>query len=205
MNKVNVMSTPFYEFTCEPNLTSRILSKVKETEFIDNVGNSLSDYGIDWYDEELFVWFYECLKKIHVELNLSKQINIDIISCWANKTKKLETHHFHMHPNSLISGVFYPHDSDADIIFQTPNIWFEKFNHITLSEIYAYPNGNGSPHTHRYKPKAGNLILFPSYIPHRVAAVIKNNDRYSVAFNTFISGSLGNNVTTRLSLQSKKL
>ena len=205
MNKIDVLSTPFYEFVCEPQLTEKIYNKLKGEVFSSpNILNSTTNTETNWYDPDLFIWFKECLESVAHDLHFNDSIKLEIISCWANKTKKLEAHHFHHHPNSLISGVFYPHDSESNIVFETTDIWFEKFTNLKISK---FNNGiqYGKPNIHKYKPKAGCLLLFPSHIPHKVSAVTKDQERYSIAFNTFVSGDFGINVTNNLSLKSKSL
>jgi predicted 2-oxoglutarate/Fe(II)-dependent dioxygenase YbiX len=41
--------------------------------------------------------------------------------------------------------------------------------------------------------KTGGLLLFPSSLTHMVQQVTADEDRISIAFNTFLKGNLGDN------------
>jgi hypothetical protein len=41
--------------------------------------------------------------------------------------------------------------------------------------------------------KTGGLLLFPSSLTHTVQQVTADEDRISIAFNTFLKGNLGDN------------
>ena len=108
-----------------------------------------------------------------------------ITQSWVNRSGKGESHHGHMHPNSIISGVWYPiiDETLPPIQFQRrdpPQIMLQsdKFNNIN-SETYFLPL------------KAGELILFPSNLRHSVPANKYDKERVSLSFNTWPKGSMG--------------
>lgn len=191
MNLINILNFPFFEFTSSDLLADSIYSKMLEINFRnENVYNKIHSHTENFYDATLYTWFDKCLEEVHKQLLFKKTIKIEITSCWANKTSRMQSHHKHTHPNSLFSGVYYPENSTSPLIFSTQNIWFQHFPQLLLTDN-GFENDKhlGMPVTGKYLPKKGSLIIFPSYISHGVAGV-SDKDRYSIAFNTFVSGNL---------------
>ena len=44
-----------------------------------------------------------------------------------------------------------------------------------------------------FEVKTGDIVLFPSNLTHNVESVTSKDTRISLAFNTFLTGTLGNN------------
>ena len=108
-----------------------------------------------------------------------------ITQSWLNKNKKGESHHEHMHPNSLISGVWYP-----QIHEQMPPIQFRHRGQRDVSlQTEKYNTFNSA--TFMLPMKKGELILFPSNLSHSVPANQGDEERISLSFNTWAKGSLG--------------
>ena len=108
-----------------------------------------------------------------------------ITQSWLNKAKKGESHHEHVHPNSMVSGVWYP-----QIHEQLPPIQFRSRNQrdITLS-TKTYNTFNSA--TFMLPMKRGELILFPSNLTHSVPANQMEEERISLSFNTWPKGNMG--------------
>jgi len=108
-----------------------------------------------------------------------------ITQSWLNKNKKGESHHEHQHPNSLISGVWYP-----QIHEQMPPIQFRHKGQRDVSlQTQQYNTFNSA--TFMLPMKKGELILFPSNLSHSVPANQGEEERISLSFNTWAKGSLG--------------
>ena len=108
-----------------------------------------------------------------------------ITQSWLNKNKKGESHHEHVHPNSMISGVWYP-----QIHEQMPPIQFRSRQQrdIQLS-TERYNTFNSA--TFMLPMKKGELILFPSNLSHSVPANQSDEERISLSFNTWAKGNMG--------------
>ena len=108
-----------------------------------------------------------------------------ITQSWLNKNKKGESHHEHQHPNSMVSGVWYPqiheslppiqfrHRGQRDVSLQT-----EKYNTFN-SATFMLPM------------KRGELILFPSNLQHSVPVNNSEEERISLSFNSWPKGNMG--------------
>ena len=108
-----------------------------------------------------------------------------ITQSWLNKSKKGESHHEHVHPNSMISGVWYPqiHEQMPPIQFRSRgqrdvSLQTEKFNTFN-SATFMLPM------------KRGELILFPSNLTHSVPTNVGEEERISLSFNTWPKGNMG--------------
>lgn len=117
--------------------------------------------------------------------NTSNDVKLQITQSWLTRTRRGESHHSHIHPNSVISGVIYINVAENDGISFYRNedtIWYDL---IRKEENYY----NAS----RYfvQTRVGEIILFPSNIHHGVREVVDDIERVSLAFNTFFSGQLG--------------
>ena len=125
--------------------------------------------------------------KIHkfVTEILASTDKLVITQSWLNKNKKGESHHEHVHPNSIVSGVWYPqiHEQLPPIQFRNKgqrdvSLQTEKFNTFN-SATFMLPM------------KRGELILFPSNLSHSVPVNQSDEERISLSFNTWPKGNLG--------------
>ena len=111
--------------------------------------------------------------------SFAKKLNYDMsgkelfmTDCWVNIMPKSVTHPMHLHPLSTISGTYYVSTpkGTSSITFEDPR----------LPMYMAQPP---RPFRHSITPKAGNLVLFESWLRHEVAANQANEDRISISFN----------------------
>jgi len=125
-----------------------------------------------------------CVEQYTKDILLSNQ-KLKLTQSWINKTDTGAIHTMHYHPNSVLSGVFYfnSHSSPIEFVSDRKDQFSlvknrSEFNEFTSSS-YSVP------------AQAGLLILFPSYIFHRVSVNEEQETRYSMSFNTFPDGEMG--------------
>lgn len=124
-------------------------------------------------------------------LSVRKDIKFYITNSWIIKHKKENWSHTHHHNNSLISGIYYinVNEETGKIYFHKSQhflnlfpsffkILFDDHNHFNSSKIEILPCNN-------------DLILFPSHLYHEVEENKSEENRYCLAFNCFIEGTLG--------------
>ena len=108
-----------------------------------------------------------------------------ITQSWLNKSKKGESHHEHVHPNSVVSGVWYP-----QIHEQMPPIQFRSRQQRDVSlQTDKFNTFNSA--TFMLPMKKGELILFPSNLTHSVPPNQSEEERISLSFNTWPKGNMG--------------
>ena len=98
-----------------------------------------------------------------IENNLSRYS----ISGWAVVLKKGGYQKRHIHPESVLSGIIY---------IKTPK----------LTESTNVKEGNLVFSTHNPReisPKQGDLVIFPSYMPHETVPITTSEERVCIAFN----------------------
>jgi len=189
----NLLSVPIYEFQLEnEKLIEEIYNQAVETEFIKNSSNMISDHKF-FYHERLFDWFDQCIEQVK-KIYFIDEISLPIVSSWFNKSSKLERHHIHRHPNSVLSGIFYltSHDK-SETIFYYDTPYFQLGNtDLFLTSKYLKNSLAERPFTitGKVQPKKGKLLLFPSSIHHGTRPNIDSHDRYTISFNTFFSGKI---------------
>ena len=173
-----------YEHSIEDEF--KFIEKLRYIEQKEN-GNFKSDDTYLLKHNELALiknFIYESLNKFTKNIYQTKQ-RLVVTQCWTNKNPPNSKHHEHVHPNSIISGVFYFRQSKT-----LPPIQFsksiqegiklnpEKYNQLN-SETFLLPMVDGE------------LVLFPSSLRHSVPFNKGNETRYSMSFNTFCIDELG--------------
>jgi len=114
------------------------------------------------------------------------------MSCmWSNAHKHGTPHSKHLHPNSFLSGVVYfnmPDDKSPGTIE-----FFDPRPAKVMQQPDYTKNTDMSSMSHIYKPTVGMLILFPSWLEHRVNKFETDTDdvRISASFNYNIVRSSG--------------
>lgn len=89
------------------------------------------------------------------------------ISGWGVILNKGGHQKLHTHPESCLSGVIYLKTSSEteSLSIENGNILFPSDDSLSLA------------------PRAGLMILFPSYLPHSTIPTIEDNERACIAFN----------------------
>jgi len=129
-------------------------------------------------------FIYESINKFTKNIFQSDQ-RLVVTQCWANKNPPGSKHHEHVHPNSIISGVFYLRQDP-----KLPPIQFAKSNQEPMKlDPRKYNTYNAE--TFLLPCVAGELILFPSNLRHSVPVNQGDEERISLSFNTFSVDALG--------------
>jgi uncharacterized protein (TIGR02466 family) len=122
----------------------------------------------------------------------SKDIEIYITQSWINIAQKGQGHHEHYHPNSILSAVIF-----LDIDKGDCTTFIKERDHLSLRLIpEEYTLGNSSS----WKVgdvNTNDMLVFPSQLSHEAQSVKSSRERITLAFNTFISGTVGD--STQLS------
>ena len=188
-----VFPTPVYISNLDRPFTKeemKVFGKHSKSQ-VNNSGNTTSknnyilhEPGLETLKNELTAHVTEYVKRIHLP---KYPMNPYITQSWTNYTRTNQNHHSHQHPNSFISGVLY---ISAD----------EKLDKITLhrngyQQIKPVPtewNWYNSD-SWFYTVKTGMIIMFPSGTTHNVETKAGKETRISLAFNTFFTGTMGEN------------
>lgn len=100
--------------------------------------------------------------------------------CWLNVMPRGCAHSFHLHPQAVVSGTYY---------VKTPRGCSGiKFEDPRLSRLMAAParKAGGRPEQRphiEYPARAGQVILFESWLRHEVPASPIEQERVSISFN----------------------
>ena len=100
---------------------------------------------------------------------------------WANINPPGSMNRAHIHPNSLWSGVYYVKASE-----NSGQLKIEDPKSVALMVRPRMKQGKPPKRLWRednYEPKAGRLIMFPSWLNHCVDTNESNDIRISVSFN----------------------
>ena len=97
--------------------------------------------------------------------------------------------HGHSHSNSLISGSLY----FCELPTPVASMLFDRHNTYQLLQLTPEREKQNIYNTplNIVTPKTGEVILFNSGLQHFVETNTSNKPRYSIAFNTFLKGKLG--------------
>jgi len=105
---------------------------------------------------------------------------IRLTDLWVNIMPETAAHSLHLHPLSFISGTYY--------VVTPPGCPGLKFEDPRLSKFMAAPPKIAAPRRGNlrhvtYPAKAGNVILFESWLRHEVPSNRVAAERISVSFN----------------------
>jgi uncharacterized protein (TIGR02466 family) len=190
MNLTGLFATPVCSFNFGRSIDTDVMSFVENQERLKSFSSDVSvdTYVLDQPEMSAIKDFIEESLKVYVDTVFSPpdDTTIEITQSWLNYQGTNGSHHRHYHPNSFISGVFYvdAEDNVDNISFYNPRQDAFKIESIFYNEY------NTDQMT--FPISRGDLILFPSYLPHSVEQRTRDDkQRISLAFNTFITGIIG--------------
>jgi uncharacterized protein (TIGR02466 family) len=111
--------------------------------------------------------------------------DLQISTSWATKTFKDQESTRHLHVNSYLSGTFYL-TAGSNLIFSNP---------LENSWTFGLDKKDGPENSIWVKPNSDLLIIFPSFLLHKISPHIEDNTRISIAFNIVPKGKIGTPTT----------
>ena len=152
---------------------SNNISEEKHEEFI-RLKKEINQY-LQKYQSEIFGGMV-----------FKENIILSTSGMWVNINEKHHYNEWHIHSYSTLSGTYYiKHDGSkeqGDIIFKHPkNLYIESAHWpegiIENTNIVTSGVVN-------ITPKSNLLLIFPSWIEHKVERNLKNDSRISLSFNS---------------------
>lgn len=124
-------------------------------------------------------------------LRVNRNIEFYITNSWVNVYRPGDQAGSHSHNNSLFSGVLYLKVSEdsGDIIFYRDIMSLVPFPPALDLQIDASTIYNCKHFGHR--PKQNEIVIFPSVVQHSVGINESSEERWCLAFNIFVRGSIG--------------
>ena len=171
----------------------------EELEFFDEHGKTTFKNEGNVTSLDNYLMKHDAMSTIKQELTESLQMFLDniikpkddvkpyVTQSWLNFTAENQFHHKHAHPNSFLSGVMYINaDPEKDKIIFFP----ESYKQIKLHpKEFSWHNAE----SWYFNVKPGDIVIFPSSLTHMVEQKAGTNTRISLAFNSFLRGSIGDN------------
>lgn len=202
MNTIGLTQDQIFEFSCDNSITEIYLESIKNSKnlvFRDTGNpNSTASSGTSGFgyplprNDKLFSWFQECVDEVSLyKFGKSHQF---ICDAWLTKTTFGQSSSKHVHYHSIFSGLFYLNDSTTPTEFFPTDYFFETYNRVNIVPCKK------NDQILRYLPKKGTLLIFPSYLHHKIALSKDKTIRYTLSFNTFFNKTVSSNKTEILKL-----
>ena len=120
--------------------------------------------------------------------HIHDNIDIDLIldDAWININHQGAYNVTHIHPNSDYTFVYYISDHNSPLTLECPNM-YTHHNHLYYQSKHTKQQYNLSL-THKIIPSEGMLLMFPSYVPHRVEINPLPHNRISLSWGGSCTG-----------------
>lgn len=205
MEKLELLSIPFYKFTGPDKLADEILQDISSKPFVAEDMPELGSVYDSYYNEKLFKFFDESVEQVK-QLYFRDELSFPITDCWVNKYTTMQKLKRHKHSNSVICGLYYvtDHAKTGATIFETKNPWTYIGENDYLHMILHKPVPEII--TGSISPSSNTLIIFPASLYHYMKTITVNGTiKYSIAFNTFPSGNISQIPSNKLTIKSASL
>jgi len=208
MNAIPLPTQFIYEFSIDQDLVDKSLeyflsldfkslNSVKDTnssEILESTGITTKNGHTvtSFYHKELFNELEKCIDQV-AEKHFKNQ-KFAICDSWLTRSKFGQRGISHWHAWSVFSGLLYMTDQEkSHTIFSLEDPFFEKYKNpfgtISLNKI---------PYDFSIKPVKGKLIIWDSSLFHQIGPVVEKNTRYTLAFNTWMTGNISSDRSANL-------
>lgn len=199
INVIGIFPTPLFIASCPLDVTEMVKffdsSDVDDTAKEDYGLRSIDTYIINSLQCRDFKSWVEQMGQEFASRVLGHDVTeMGVTQSWVSIKEPNQRHTTHIHPNSIISGVFYWEDGIVDpIAFHKPTIHsYAPVFKVATRELDQSDNDN--PYCwnkYFYTPAKNELVLFPSQLSHSVGVVLSKAPRKSLAFNMMPRGKFG--------------
>ena len=187
-----LFAEPIYRGDISSAISEEQIEFIKNQKMMSNKDNLISE-NLYLFEEPRLASLKAAIQETldfyaHEVMGIKQQLYIT--QSWSLVNNTAIGMHGHSHSNSVVSGSLYY----AELPSPTAAMIFDR--HRTYQQLQLTPaqekrNIYNTP-LNVIEPKTGEVVLFSSSLQHYVEPNLSTEPRYSVAFNTFIKGKLGN-------------
>jgi uncharacterized protein (TIGR02466 family) len=189
---------PIYKSKVDHTLSDDALDKINNGKYVEGHNKTYIDCNYRFLDDPLFLKLKEELQT-HVT-NYTKDVfaydaEVYITQSWLNFNPPGSCHTAHNHSNSVFSGVYY-----VTLPKGSPFLTFHK----PLTHMFSFTPTEWNPYNSNVWTIAleeQEVVIFPSELRHEVLTNYTNENRISIAFNTFVRGYIGDKGTNESNYQ----
>ena len=180
--------TPFYQSNID--IEDGVLDYIKSQKYNRSSNAYVSNTNVlaseemksiaDIIEEKVKIFFYEVC-------GMSDSVKPELVSSWINLHKKGDWAQLHKHYNSIVTGVLYldvNEDSGEFYVYTQSNLFGPQLN-FNKKENNSINSDNVC-----FRPKNGDLYLFPASMEHHVTPNRSDLVRISIAFNYMMRGTI---------------
>ena len=192
---IPLFSTPIYKTSVEVPDVDAVLKTIPYEPYPDNSGYSSKDTKIlnsepfqaikAIIDQHMSMYCFELLKLANCRIVHSQS--------WINLHKPGNYSPKHYHSNSCFSGGVYLDvpEGSGQLVFCCPHL---QATYATGTVRPLTSEGNlFNADRWAIAVQKGDLTIFPSHLMHEVDVNETDQDRYMIAFNYFLEGTIGDN------------
>jgi len=186
-----LFAEPFFRTNISDSIGEEEINFIKNLKMVPNKANLISD-NLYIFEEPELVELKHAVQEV-LDFYASEVMGITqslyVTQSWALVNQPNIGMHGHSHSNSLISGSLYYTDlptPGSSMVFDR----HKSYQQLQLTPLKEKQNIYNTP-LNIVTPNAGEVFLFASGLQHFVEANTSTEPRFSIAFNTFIKGTLG--------------
>ena len=186
-----LFAEPIFRTNIRSSISEEQIALIQNLKMVQNQTNVIS--------EDLYIFkrpeLRSIAKAVQEALNafardvMGVSQTLYVTQSWALTNPPGVGMHGHTHSNSVVSGSLYY----APLPNPPSNMIFDR--HRTYQQIQLRPDADktniyNAPYR-AIQPQQGDVILFASDIQHLVEPNASQMNRHSIAFNSFVKGTLG--------------
>lgn len=186
-----LFAEPIFRLDISDAISAEQVEYVKNLKMIRNLVNLISE-NLYIFNEPIMTSIKEAVQgaiNVFADEVMGIPQELYITQSWSLVNNPGIGMHGHSHSNSIVSGSLYFTD------LPEPNSKMIFDRHRVYQQLQMTPMADKRNHYNTLanfiEPRVGEVVLFSSSLQHYVEANNSALDRYSIAFNTFVKGTLG--------------
>ena len=195
MNQFNVDEIfPCSIFVKDLDLDNQSLEKYALKLKTENQGGEIKSsqggfhsFNLPFLKEETLTPLYNevmnCLDEYKNHLQFKQNLKNKMDNMWIIINEENDYNMSHIHPGVVFSGVYYINapENSGNLVFENPSAGYMQYD---WSDEYKENFNRLNAETYIYTAITGRLLLFPSWLSHRVSTNLSNKTRIALSFNS---------------------
>jgi uncharacterized protein (TIGR02466 family) len=169
------------------SLLDQIFTLCKKNSWVGESGFSTGEHGLNLHMNESTNWLFDFISnEVQIywnDLGYANNAKIFLVSSWANKHSQNDTTQEHSHSDGFygsnhISGVYYfkKPKYEANIELCDPLDYIKRL--CPYNNMFGIETISQEIECEQY-----DLLLFPSWVRHKVSKQISTKERIAISFN----------------------